>query len=116
MEKITLLKIKKSTDSLDRLKYYSSSKSFIENTGAYTTPEEKTIKELFSGVESGKIAIFPIWKNQDTSIIYNHLKLDFTCYLLNYTDYKKIKKLYADSLMVNIPEEKKEEIEQELPF
>ena len=116
MEKINLLKIKKTPDSLDRLRYFSSSRSFIENTSGFIIPEELTIKKLFDGVQSGKIAIFPIWKNQETSIIYNHIKLDFTCYLLNYKDYKTIKKLYADSLVLSIPEEKKEDIQQKLPL
>ena len=114
MQKINLLKIKKTTDSLDRLRYYSSSKSFIENTSVFTIPEELTIKELFNGVQSGKIALFPVYKNQDTSIIYNHIKLDFTCYLVNYTDYKAIKKLYADSLVLSTPEH--EEIKQQSLF
>lgn len=116
MNKIFLSRIKKSGDSLDRLNYYGNSKSFFEYCNTLLITEEITIEKLFNGVQSGKIAVFPVWKNQETSIIYNHLKLDFTCYLINYTDYKKIKKLYIDSLVLSTPQEKKEEIEQKLPF
>ena len=72
MEKINLLKIKKTTDSLDKLKYYSNTKSFIEYTRENITLETIETKKAFNLVESGKIAIFPVYQNQDTSIIYNH--------------------------------------------
>ena len=104
MEKLNLLKIKKSIDSLDRLRHYANSKSFMEYTKSYTTLETMEIKKAFNLVESGKIAIFPVWKNQDTSIIYNHIKLNIDCYLLPYKDYKAIKKFYADSIVLSTPE------------
>lgn len=104
MEKLNLLKIKNTTDSLDRLKYYSNTKSFIEYTENYIMPETMETKKAFNLVESGKIAIFPIYRNQDTSIIYNHIKLSIDCYLMLYKDYKAIKKFYADSLILSTPE------------
>ena len=104
MEKLNLLKIKKTPDSLDRLNYYSNSKSFIECTKNNITLETMEIKKVFNLVESGKIAIFPVYQNQDTSVIYNHIKLKIDCYLLPYKEYKTIKKLYADSLVLSTPE------------
>ena len=110
MGKLNLLKIKKTTDSLDRLKYYSNTKSFIECTKNYIILETMEIKKAFSLVESGKIAIFPVYQNQDTSIIYNHIKLNIDCYLLPYREYKKLKEKYIDSLVLSTPEH--EEIKQ----
>ena len=104
MEKLNLLKIKKTTGSLDRLNHYSNSKSFIEYTSGNITLETMETKKAFTLVESGKIAIFPVYQNQDTSIIYNHIKLNIDCYLLPYKEYKAIKKLYTDSLVLSTPE------------
>ena len=104
MERIDLLKIKKTTDSLDRLRYFSNTKSFTEYTKENITLETIETKKAFNLVESGKIAIFPVYQNQDTSIIYNHIKLNIDCYLLPYKEYKAIKKLYADSLVLSTPE------------
>ena len=110
MEKLNLLKIKKITDSLDRLNYYSNTKSFIECTKNYTTLETMETKKAFNLVDSGKIAIFPVYQNQDTNIIYNHIKLNIDCYLLPYREYKKLKEKYIDSLVLSTPEH--EEIKQ----
>lgn len=114
MEKLNLWKIKKTTDSLNRLNYYSNSKSFIEYTKNNVTIETMEIKKAFNLVENGKIAIFPVYQNQDTSIIYNHIKLNIDCYLLPYKEYKKIKEKYIDSLVLSTPEH--EEIKQQSLF
>lgn len=104
MEKLNLWKIKKTPDSLDRLKYYSSSKGFIEYTKNNIILETMETKKAFNLVESGKIAIFPVYQNQDTAIIYNHIKLNIDCYLMPYRDYTALKKNYIDSLVLSTPE------------
>lgn len=114
MDKLNLLKIKKTTDSLNRLNYYSNTKSFINYTKNYTTLETMEIKKAFNLVESGKIAIFPVYQNQNTGVIYNHIKLNIDCYLLPYKEYKKLKEKYIDSLVLSTPE--REEIKQQSLF
>ena len=74
------------------------------------------MEKLFDGVQSGKIAIFPIYENQSTDIILWHYKNNFDCYLMPYKDFMSLKKNYINSLVLSTQEEKKEEIEQVLPF
>lgn len=114
MKILNLLKIKKTPYSLDRLEYYSNSKSFIEYTENNIILETMEIKKAFNLVESGKIAIFPIYQNQDTSVIYNHIKLNIDCYLLPYREYIALKKRYIDSLVLSTPEQ--ETIKQQSLF
>lgn len=52
--------------------------------------------DLFNGVTSGKIAIFPRYKRQDMQVVENYFKLGFTCYIMNYKDYCKFKKSYIE--------------------
>ena len=63
-----------------------------------------TEEKLFDGVQSGKIAIFPVYENQNTDIILFHYRNNFDCYLLPYRDYMQLKKRYIDSLVLSTPE------------
>ena len=109
-----IFKIQKNQNTIAYLQKYASSKAFFNYcTGLYKRVET-TEEKLFNGVSSGALAIFPVYENQNTDIILWHYKNNFDCYLLPYRDYIKIKKLYADSLVLSTPEH--EEIKQQSLF
>ena len=99
-----IYKIQKNQNTISYLKQYASSKAFYNYcTGLYKAvdiPEN----ELFNGVQSGAIAIFPVYENQNTDVILWHYQNNFDCYLLPYREYKKLKQKYIDSLVLSTPE------------
>lgn len=101
---MNIFKIQKNQNTIAYLQKYASSKAFYNYcTGLYKyvdIPEN----ELFNGVQSGAIAIFPVYENQNTDIILWHYKNNFDCYLLPYRDYMQLKKRYIDSLVLSTPE------------
>ena len=109
-----LYKIQKNQNTIAYLQKYSSSKAFFNYTGFCERVENMTEKKLFDGVQSGKIAIFPVYENQNTNIILWHYQNNFDCYLLPYKEYKKLKEKYIDSLVLSTPEH--EEIKQQSLF
>lgn len=109
-----LYKIQKNQNTIAYLQKYNSSKAFYNYcTGLYKYVEIPE-NELFSGVESGKIAIFPVYEKQDTNIILWHYENNFDCYLMSYRDFIALKKRYIDSLVISTPEH--EEIKQQSLF
>ena len=52
-----------------------------------TDTEEKTCKELVELVQSGKIAIFPIWEKQKMDNIRGHIYYGFDIYFMKYKDF-----------------------------
>lgn len=99
-----LFKIQKTQNTIAYLQKYSSSKAFYNYcTGLYKRIEIPE-NELFNGVESGKIAIFPVYENQNTDIILWHYQNNFDCYLMPYRDFIALKKHYIDSLVLSTPE------------
>lgn len=99
-----LFKIQKNQNTIAYLQKYASSKAFFNYTSLYERIENMTEKELFNGVQSGKIAIFPVYENQNMDIILYHYKNNFDCYLMPYRDYMQLKKNYVDSLVLSTPE------------
>ncbi len=110
-----IFKIQKNQNTIAYLQKYSNSKAFFYYTG-FCKRVEIPENELFNDVQSGKCAVFPVYEKQNTDIILWHYKNNFDCYLLPYRDYMQLKKRYADSLVLSVPEEKKEDIQQKLPF
>lgn len=99
-----IFKIQKNQNTIAYLQKYASSKAFYKYcTGLYKRVEIPE-NELFNGVQSGKIAIFPVYENQNMDIILFHYKNNFDCYLLPYRDYMQLKKHYVDSLVLSTPE------------
>lgn len=110
---MNIYKISKNQNTIAYLQKYASSKTFFNYTKLYKIvdiPEN----ELFTGVQSGKIAIFPVYENQNTDIILWHYQNNFDCYLMPYKDYMQLKKHYIDSLVLSTPEH--EEIKQQSLF
>lgn len=105
-----LYKIQKNQNTIAYLQKYSSSKAFFNYTRLYEDSSYMTMEKLFDGVESGKIAIFPVYENQNNGIILFHYKNNFDCYLMPYRDFLALKKHYVDSLVLSTPEH--EEIKQ----
>lgn len=101
---MNIFKIQKNQNTIAYLQKYASSKAFYNYcTGLYKMvdiPED----QLFNGVQSGSIAIFPVYEKQDIDIILWHYKNNFDCYLLPYREYKQFKKRYIDSLVLSTPE------------
>jgi hypothetical protein len=69
-----------------------------------------TFKELTQRVIDGKIAVFPIWKEQETENIEGHIKYGFTVILLRYKDYNNFVEYYKE----NAVEINKENVLKEL--
>ena len=53
-----------------------------------TDTEEKTYKELTELLQSGKIAIFPIWGKQKMDNIRGHIHYGFDIYFMRYKDFR----------------------------
>ena len=67
--------------------YYSTGKKVLE-------AEEITEEKLFSLVNSGKIAIFPVNKNTDTFLLCNHNRMNIKPYLMKNRLFETFKKDY----------------------
>ena len=72
-----------------------------------TDIEEKTNKELVELVQSGKIAIFPIWKKQKMDIINHHIYYGFDIYFMQYKDFRDWSKWYTENCVELVMEEEK---------
>lgn len=84
-----------------------------------TITEEKTKKELVELIQDGKIAIFPIWKNQNMENIIGHIKCGFQIYFMRYSEFTDFKNWYIDNCVNMVIEEVNnpvEELQAELPF
>lgn len=69
--------------------------------------EEKTYKELFALVQSGKIAVFPVWKSQKMDIINHHIYYGFDIYFMPYKDFRDWSKWYTENCVELAIEEAK---------
>ena len=72
-----------------------------------TDMEEKTYKELAELVQSGKIAVFPIWKKQKMDIIIHHIYYGFDIYFMPYKDFMNWSKWYTENCVELVMEEEK---------
>ena len=73
----------------------------------FTDTEEKTYKELAELVQSGKIAVFPIWEKQKMDIIIHHIYYDFEIYFMRYKDFFDWSKWYTENCVELVMEEEK---------
>ena len=72
-----------------------------------TDTEEKTYKELTELLQSGKIAIFPIWGKQKLDNIRGHIHYGFDIYFMRYKDFNAWAKWYMKNCVELIIEEEK---------
>ena len=73
----------------------------------FTDTEEKTYKELVELVQSGKIAIFPIWEKQKMDNIRGHIHYGFGIYFMQYKDFRDWSKWYMENCVELVIEEEK---------
>lgn len=73
----------------------------------FTDTEEKTYKELVELVQSGKIAIFPIWGKQKMDNIRGHIHYGFDIYFMPYKDFMDWSKWYLENCVELVIEEEK---------
>ena len=73
----------------------------------FTDTEEKTYKELAELLQSGKIAIFPIWEKQKMDIINHHIYYGFDIYFMRYKDFRDWSKWYTENCVELVMEEEK---------
>ena len=72
-----------------------------------TDTEEKTYKELTELLQSGKIAIFPIWGKQKMDNIRGHIHYGFDIYFMRYKDFRDWSKWYMKNCVELVIEEEK---------
>ena len=72
-----------------------------------TDREERTYKELTELLQSGKIAIFPIWGKQKMDNIRGHIYYGFDIYFMRYKDFKNWSKWYMENCVELLIEEEK---------
>lgn len=89
---------------------YKVTKDDIQNRLDYNTKDFFNIKtclslvkleksfipssKLAQGVQEGKLAIFPVYAKCRIIEIKSYLEMGFTCYLLEYKQYKEFEKYY----------------------
>lgn len=72
-----------------------------------TDTEEKTYKELTELLQSGKIAIFPIWGKQKMDNIRGHIYYGFDIYFMQYKNFNNWSKWYMENCVELVIEEEK---------
>ena len=73
----------------------------------FTDTEEKTYKELTELLQSGKIAIFPIWEKQKMDNIRGHIHYGFDIYFMQCKDFMSWSKWYMENCVELVIEEEK---------
>ena len=81
--------------------------SYEGDTARFTDTEEKTYKELAELLQSGKIAIFPIWEKQKMDNIRGHIYYGFDIYFMTYSHYNAWAKWYMQNCVELVIEEDK---------
>lgn len=105
-------------NNIKYLQQFNSTKELFYYEGDIarrTTTEERTQEEIEKLVESGKIAIFPIYAKQGIENIIGHIKMDFTIYFMSYSNFEEFKKKYIENC-VNPSKVLEEDRQQEFQF
>lgn len=87
---------------------------FRGDTTIFTDTEDRTEQELAEMVQSGKVALFPIWEKQKMDTVRGHINHGFTVYFMRYKDFNVFHDWYVENYVE--VKNKREETQLELPL